>query len=960
VVLGFGAGERAEFTGGGPGTLSGRGGRVLLERAEELGALRGAIDRAAAGAGGVVYVEGPAGIGKSSLLDACARMAGCGEMLVLRAQGDVLVMESSFAAVRDLLWPEVRGAGVDRLEGAARLAVPVFEVDGAGGGDRDRTSSVLHGLYWLVADLAERRPVVLLVDDAQWLDGASARFVEYLARRAESLRVLIVVALRIGELPEGAQFDTVMMSLATSVLRPRALSGAASAEVVRSVLGLRADGELCGSCHDATGGNPFYLYQLAVALEDERQRPTVELAARVRALGVRTVGASVLVRLGRLGPECVRLARALAILGPGSPLRRVSSLAALDQVSARVAVDQLHDAQILSATGGLSFVHSIVSEAIAAQIPPAHAAAFHGDAARLLAADGAPIDRVAAHLLSAEAAGEVGTVEVLRAAARVALARGAPEAAVTYLRRALAEPPPETWRLEVLLELGRAESLLPVIQDFAALREALELAVEPDHRAAIARELALALCGVFRNVDARVLIEEMLEEIEDQLDPGTVESLDFILIAIGMDDLDAAPRVHHRAALHLERAERGEVTDPRMLAALAVEVSLTGASAERATRLALQALDDPRLIGDWLEAGYVTAAVALATAGALDEAAAATERGIVEAQRRGSAPMLLQLAMFRAEAALFAGDLDAAEDFVERAVDFARVLGPDANAAIHIPVIHLERGRLAQAIAAAESADPVISTAWGSMIQAERGRVRIAAGDLLRGLEDVLAASGRMRAAGLALSCFSDWAPAAVDALAQLGREREAIDLAQAELLEARAFGAARRLGIALSLSGSMDPGPAGLQALRDAVELLGRSPAPLEHARALLRLGVGLGARSNTPAARAALTASLDLAHRCGGWALVNQARAALIASGARPRRARSTGRGALTPAQLRAARLAAAGMSNREIAQALFVSTKTIEGQLSEAYAKLGVRSRGELPAPLALGGDSTIASG
>ncbi len=476
----------------------------------------------------------------------------------------------------------------------------------------------------------------------------------------------------------------------------------------------------------------------------------------------------------------------------------------------------------------------------------------------------------------------------------------------------------------------------------------------------IARELALALCGVFRNGDATALVEGLLDELEGQLDPAMVESLDVILIAVGADDLAAAPRVHERAARYLERADRGDISDPRMLAALAVEVALTATSAELATRLARFAIRDPRLIGDWLESGYVTAVVALTTAGALDEAVVATEHGIVEAQRHGSAPMLLQLSMFRAEAALFAGDLDAAEDYAERAVGFADALGPDVDAAIHVPVIHLERGRLDQAVVAAERAEPAASTVWGAIVQAERGRVRVAAGNLAGGLDDLLAASARMATAGLSLSCFSDWAPAAVDALVQLGRVTEAVALAQTELTEAKAFGAARRLGIALSVCGSLDPGPGGLQALRDGAELLEASPARLEHARALLRLGTGLRARSDAAEARAALTMSLDLAHACGAWALVNQARAALVASGARPRRLRSTGPGALTPAELRAARLAAAGMTNREIAQALFLSTKTIEAHLSQAYAKLGVRSRDALPTALGFGTDRARGTG
>ena len=349
-----------------------------------------------------------------------------------------------------------------------------------------------------------------------------------------------------------------MRSLAFRVLTPRALSERASSELVRALLGARADDELCRSCHGATCGNPFYLCQLADALAQERGRPTIELARRVQTLGVGSIGASVLVRLARLGPECVQLAPAVSILGPHARLRPAASLAALDMADARVAVDRLHGAQIVTLGRELSFVHPIVSEAVAAQVPPAHAAALHRQAARLLVEDGTPNDRVAAHLLLAEAAGDVETVNALRTAARDALARGGPEAAVSCLRRALEEPPPQPLRLAIMVELGRAEALLPIAQDFTALREAMESATEPVERVEIGRELALALCGVLRNVEARALVEGLLDELEDQLDPAQFDSIAFVLIAIGSDDLEGRPHgsICARRALSRARAAR--------------------------------------------------------------------------------------------------------------------------------------------------------------------------------------------------------------------------------------------------------------------------------------------------------------------------------------------------------------------------------------------------------------------
>ena len=191
---------------------SGAGGSLgsgaLFEREQELAVVDGLLDAARGGAGGLVLITGPAGIGKTSLLDACAQAGEKRQLLVLRAIADELLMGSSFATVRELLWPRVREAGQAAWEGAAGLAAPVFRTEGGQLAERPPAASVLHGLYWLVAGLAEHAPLALFVDDGQWLDHASAGFFAYLARRVGPLPVLLVIAMRGGDTLRAAPAST--------------------------------------------------------------------------------------------------------------------------------------------------------------------------------------------------------------------------------------------------------------------------------------------------------------------------------------------------------------------------------------------------------------------------------------------------------------------------------------------------------------------------------------------------------------------------------------------------------------------------------------------------------------------------------------------------------------------------------------------------------------------------------
>ena len=234
-------------------------------------------------------------------------------------------------------------------------------------------------------------------------------------------------------------------------------------------------------------------------------------------------------------------------------------------------------------------------------------------------------------------------------------------------------------------------------------------------------------------------------------------------------------------------------------------------------------------------------------------------------------------------------------------------------------------------------------------VLAARGRLEAARGRLEQALATLLEAGRYFEAAGIDNPALTPWRTFAVEVLVRLERWGEAARLADTELAVARIVGCPYALGNALRAAGLAAPGPAGLAALEEAVAVLAVSPCRLEHARAVVDLGERLHRAGRRQAAREQLYAGLELAERCGAHALDSRARELLRRAGARPQRAARTGLDSLTPSERRVVRLAASGMSNREIAQALFVTTKTVEMHLGHAYPKLGVRGRGELKAVL-----------
>ena len=367
-------------------TFPAGGAPVLHDREEELERLAHMVDAAAGGHGGLTLVEGPAGIGKSALVNATRDVAAKRGMRVLFARGAEREQDLAFGVVRQLFELQVaherEGESSPVFAGAARLAMNALDVTRAPAGIGSDAFAVLHGLYWLTANLAERGPLLIAVDDVHWADAPSMRFVEYLHRRLEDLPTCVVAAARSEEAGPGHRvLDALRADAEVVRLLLSPLGEAAVGELAREELGDDTPADLVRAFRAATGGNPFYLRALLGAARTGGVDTIDNSAEAIAEMAPDAVRRSVLVRLERLGPDAVALAEALGILGAVS-LGEAAHLAGLDAPTAEREADGLVAANLLSPGRHLEFIHPIVRSSVYGTLPAGHRSTEHRRAAR--------------------------------------------------------------------------------------------------------------------------------------------------------------------------------------------------------------------------------------------------------------------------------------------------------------------------------------------------------------------------------------------------------------------------------------------------------------------------------------------------------------------------------------------------------------------------------------------------
>ena len=926
---------------------------ALLDRDAELAELGRRLAEARAGSGRVIVVEGPAGIGKSTLLAAAGRTARTGGATVLRARCSPLEQHAAWGMARQLFEPLRTRPDWDELAvGAAGLAeralAPEAEEPAPAG---DAMHAAGRGLVWLASNLGERGPAVLVVDDVHWADAPSLRWLALLARSLSELRIGVLCAVRSGEPAAAPELLAELLASAPEPpVRPRALGPAATETLVRGRLPAASPG-FAQACHAVTGGNPFLLGALLTQLVADAVAPDDQAAARLGTFGSEQVARVIERQLAGLPGGAGPVARAIAVLGPGAPLRHAAQLARLELAEAARATDALRAAGLLEDSPGLTLAHPLIAGTLYTSLPAGERALRHADAAALLASERADPERIGLHLLRTEPAREAATVTTLREAARRAGARGAPQSAAAYLRRAVAEPPPDAAEdADVRLELGLALAAYLQPDAYDLLHEAAAAATTAVQRGTIALSGTRALGLIGRFDEAFALCRHTLGQAGAY--PAELrERLEAELVVNGM--------THVSTIGEARRYVRQRPPGPSALELWRVTTAAMGGMLGNRAAAETQALLRPVLEQDVLaaEPGSLlptVATVSLIVDDELDPALAQCEALIEIARPRGWLIALAHGCMLRAMALARAGEIRDAEADARLAFEYKLPVAP-APATLWclsflvdalVEADDLTGADAALTAARQQAAPPPGALAAPPLLQS-RARLRLAQHRPEDALADARAAAARSGELGVCHPVFAGWRAEAVEALIALGKTNQARRLAREQLELAEQLGTPGARGAARRVLARTMPEPIPL--LEQAVATLAGSPARLEHTRALVALGAALRRANRRADARVPLRRALEQADHGGMLLLARRAREELNAVGARPRRSALSGPGALTPAEHRVAQLAARGHGNRAIAERLYVTQRTVETHLTHAFAKLDISSRAELAAAL-----------
>jgi DNA-binding CsgD family transcriptional regulator len=890
----------------------------------------------------VVLFEGEAGIGKTTLWRAGVERARELGFRVLESRSADSERKLSFAGLGDVLSEAHDEIG--RLPAPQRRALRVallLEEAGREPADERAVGAALLGLLRL---LAEDEPLLIALDDLQWLDDPSAAAMQFAFRRLAKERVGVLATVRSGALTfsfEGAE---------RAEVGPLGLD--ALDQLVASRLEARFLRPTLRRLEEASGGNPFYALEIAAGLLRSGRGPAsgepLPIPARLREVTCD--------RLALLSPAAREAALATAALAQ-------PTIGTIQQVvgGGFAAVSEAVAVGVLDRDGGaLRFTHPLFASTLYEESSPGERSDLHQRLAEVVADP----EEQARHLAEAAAGPDEKVAAALEAAAASVAARGAPDAAARLARQAVELTPPDLHAESHRRRLDWARYSVAAgdpLQAEALLERQLEQ-VEPGRRRAEAElELGNVWLATRGRSAARACYERALAELEhaDELELET-------MVLIELADADVAELELDSDCSDRAVACAEELGEPNHLArALGIHgTKLTLLDRPPPAEYWRRAFEVEAAAGE-LRGGGPTVACAFAAflCGDLETAFELTGR-VAESMRRNGDPMLPSVLIELSELVRVSGDWAAASRYLEEAHDLVLQTGRESLEPLCLlwkARIALPRGDLDQARQHAEDATALVerlapSDGQRALIESLAtsvfGQIAEVSGRHEEAHESCVAAIEVDEQLGkISEHALAECLAADVGHLVALGALEEAasqlerlLELTDSLGLLTLAGFVARAQGVLAAAEGDSVAAIGFLERAVESFEELA-APWPFEHARTLLTLGCVQRRAGQKLASRKTLGQALAIFEGLGARLWAEKTRAELRQISGRPTRS-----GALTATEQGIARLVATGHSNAEVAHELFISPKTVEWNLSKIYKKLRVRSRTELAAKLA----------
>jgi DNA-binding CsgD family transcriptional regulator len=897
----------------------------IVGREEELSSVQAFVDHARRGPA-MLVLEGEAGIGKSTLWEAGVENARARGLRVLSSRPAEAERALGHAGLVDLLEGVVDDVLSALLTPRRRaLQVALLREEASGDPVDHRTLAV--AVRDVLQLLSERGPILIAVDDVQWLDPSSSRALAFALRRLDASPVSLLLARRLAEGVQQSEVEHAVGAARVRHLVVGPLSVGALHRFLRDRVNRPFARQTLLRIHERSGGNPFFALELARVLDanvDPLQPLTVP----------ETLEELVRTRIDKL-PAATRQALALAS-ALGTPSESVLERAG-------IAADALRPAfaanVIERENGTIRFMHPLLSSVLYQDLREQR----RGVHERVAGIVDDPLLR-ARHLALSMESPDTDVAAALDDAARLAADRGASAFAAELAEQALRLTPPDTRDERRRRGLAAARAHLAAGEWTRARTIGNELLAETE--SGPVRAETLLLLAEFEHDDLAVpVLAEALREASshpalqarvrvrlawaERFRKGFAAALENMRVALELADRldDNVLRFEALVRLHVLGGMVGDAETP--------------AYAARARDLATAA-DDARLLR---EANVLVSGM-LFDSGNIDAARDVLEREYREWQERDelfSAQVLWELSWVE----LWGGRWTLAADYAARARDVSVQYGVERNQD-YIPSswVAAHRGQLERALEEAERALTLCEEQIGfhpPLLAAVPGLVALWRGDAARAVEHLGEADRQAAALGWDAPDARPWTGDYAEALLELGRIDDAVRVIDRWEADAVRLGRDRALAHATRCSGLL---AAARGAVDEAVSFLEQAVARHDEAgdafgraRALLALGAVRRRARQKRAAREAIAAALEAFQRLGASTWVEKARAELGRIGGRTREE------GLTAAERRVAALVAEGRTNQEVAAALFLGERTVASHLTRIYAKLGVRSRTEL---------------